>query len=470
MDHQPLPGEVSAGGPADAPLRPLDAAPAARRRPVGRAALAAAAGVGLVAAWPAAGAAAAALGALALVAGVASYRRPAVLGALVALLLPAGRHADVVGVEVSPLDAVVVGGAIGYLIAVSTGRLRLRLRAADWTFAVLLVCIAVSTLGPVDDTSRMRELVVWAGLAVVFHAVTRHLEERRDVGLLLGALAAAVLFEASFALYEYLDGWSERFSLRSGAIVYPLPEGTLTHANALAQFLVLGGFVVLALSLAERVLLRRLGLVTAAAASVALVVTFSRASWIAFAAGACVFLLDRRTRVPVLVGGAIATVAGTALALTNAGAIGARFSSLFSADTGNLSSFRLEIAERAVRIAADHPLTGSGHFEEIGVYAGRPDLATHPHNLFLGLAVFFGIPAALAFATLVVFAARAAWSAFRRGPDARRLTAVGLLAFLAALLVNGLFEYPFWNPTLTALVVLGLAAAVSLGRADATPA
>ena len=404
------------------------------------------------------------LGLLSVTALVVAFGRPYLLGPFVALLLPVGERVHVLDADVAPLEAVVGGGAVGYLAYVALRREPIRLRLADWTFLALLVFIALSTLGPVDDSDRVRELLFWGALGVVFYAVGAHVRTRRELTPLLVALAVATFFEATWALAEYLHGWSDRFSLLDGAIVYPLPQGTMGHSNALAQFLVLGALAVLALSLAERGTLRVIGFAAVGAGSLALLVTFSRASWIAMVVGLSVYLLDRRTRVPALATGALVVVGAGALALFGGGAIGARISSLFSGRLGDLNDFRLELARRAARIAADHPVTGSGHFEEIGIYAGRPDLATHPHNVFLGLAVFFGIPAAFAFAGLVALALRAAWKTFRLHTDARRLTAVGFLAVLAAFLVNGLLEYPFWNPSLTALVVLVLAIAMTLER------
>ena len=404
------------------------------------------------------------LGLLAAVALVTAAERPYLLGPFVALSLPAGDAAHVLGAQVAPLDAVVGGGAVGYIAYLAIRNERPRLRVADWTFVVLLAFIALSTLGPVDDSDRFRELLFWGALGVVFYAVGAHLASRRDLKLLLVALAVSTLVEASIALFEYVDRWADRFSLLNGAIVYPLPHGTLGHPNALAQFLVLGVLAVLALALGERGALRGFGFLAAGVGSLALVVTFSRASWIALAVGVSVYLIDRRTRIPVLAAGAVAAIGATALVVSDAGAIGARISSLFSAQTGNLSDFRLELVRRGARVAAEHPFTGSGHFEEIGVYAGRPDLATHPHNLFVGLVVFFGVPAALAFAALVVLAFRSAWRGFRMHAGPQRLTAIGFLAFLVAFVVNGLLEYPFWNASLTALIVLALAVAVTLDR------
>ena len=193
----------------------------------------------------------------------------------------------------------------------------------------------------------------------------------------------------------------------------------------------------------------------------ALVVTFSRASWIAFAVGASVYLLERRTRGPVLVAGAVAAIGAAAAALFDAGAIGARISSLFRGDAGGLYDFRLELGRRAARIVADHPLTGSGHFEEAGCLrrSSRPrNPSTQPVPRAGG---FFGIPAALAFAGLVFLGFRAAWRGYRLRVDGRRLTALGFVAALSALLVNGVLEYPLWNASLAALVVVVLAVAVT---------
>jgi putative inorganic carbon (hco3(-)) transporter len=423
-----------------------------------------AAAVGLVVLGALGGREAAGLALLAVVAVVTALLRPYLLGPLVVLLLPAGESVHVLGAQVSPLEAVIGGGAIGYVARVATRREELRMGPADYVFAALVAFIAVSTLGPVDDSDRLREVLFWGALGVVFHVVLTHLGTQLTRRLLFVGVAVAALFEASLALYQYADHWSERRFTTNGIFVYPVPTGTLEHRNALGQFLVLTALAVLALALAQRGALRRVGFVAAGVSVLALIVTFSRGSWIAFVIGVAVYLIDRRTRVSVLTIGAAAAVCGVALAFLDGGAIGARISSLFHFHSEGLYEFRLELVKRGARIAAEHPLTGSGHFQEAGTYAGSPDLATHPHNLFVGLAVFFGIPAALAFAGLVFLALRGAWRGYRVRTDALGLTALGFVAVLVAFLVNGLFEYPFWNTSLSALVVVVLAVALSLDR------
>jgi O-antigen ligase len=417
--------------------------------------------------WLAGGPATAGIGVLGLAAAAAVYARPYLLGPIVAVLLPAGDRINVLHAQIAPLEAVAAGGAFGYLLERTRTPGRIRLHPAHWGLAAFVVFVGLSTFGPVQDSLRAHDCFYWAALGVVFYAVTTKLETRRDTRLLLATLSVSLLVEVSLTLYEYIDGWSSRYSLLHGAIVYPLPKGTLHHPNAVGQFLVWAGFAIVALLLVETRSIRRAGLVVVGVALPALVVTFSRASWIAFAAGAAVFLLERRTR-PGIVRGAIAATLAALLALAIGGAIGSRITSLFAPESFGLSRFRVELWHKAARIAGDHPFTGLGDFHATGIYAGRFDIANHPHDLFLGIAVFFGIPAAAAFAVVVLDATRAAWTGFTHGTDEWRLRSLGCLALLVALFVNGVFEYPFWSPALTALVVLVLGVAAARPVAQET--
>ncbi len=398
---------------------------------------------------------------LAAAAGGLSYVSPILPGPLVALALPVDRGTELLGVHVWALHAVIGGAAVGYLAHLASTRQVARLRVEHWLYALLVGCLAVSILGPIDDSARIRALVAFGALGPVFHSVTTRVAERHARSALLAGLALAMVVEAVYTLYQYLDAFSERIDVRGGAVVYPSPLGTFPHQNLLGQFLVLGGLTVAALAFTERGRLRRAALAIAGLTALALVLTFSRASWIALACGAAIYAVDRTLRLRVAVVGVLAVVATVLLGVLGEGAIAARISTLWNGGAG-LSTFRLELAGSAARVVAEHPLTGTGVFREVGVYAGQPDIASHPHNLFLGLAVFFGIPAAIAFALLVARAFATAWRARTAGSVPSR-TAVGMLGALTAFLVNGLFEYPFWSLQLTALIVLVLGFALGLG-------
>ena len=418
--------------------------------------------------WLAGGPIAGGLALLAFAAAVSAFYRPDLFGPLVLLLLPAGTRIELLHSVVAPLEAAVGGGAIGYAARLLARPDERRFQPAHWIFALFVLFIGLSAFGPAGG-QQVHEFLFVGALGFLFHSVTMHLDHPRRRRVLLLALATPILIETSLTFYEYVDRWSQRFSRLGGAIVYPLPEGTLRHANALGMFLVFAGLALVALALAERGVLARWSMITVGASAVALLVTFSRASWIALAVGACVYVAERRTRMIVVAAGLVATLSGALLALVTGGAIGQRITSLFTVETNGLSDFRIVLAKKAAHIAASHPLTGTGHFEVAGTYAGRPDVATHPHNLFLGLAVFYGIPAAVAFGMLVLLAMRASLRGFRHFSGSRRLTALGFLAVLVAIVVNGIFEYPFWNVSLTVLVVVILAVATTLDCDRDTP-
>jgi len=405
---------------------------------------------------------------LAFAAAVTAFYRPDLFGPLVLLVLPAGTRIELLHSVVAPLETAVGGGALGYAARLLIRPEERRFQPAHWIFAAFVLFVGLSGFGPAGG-QQIHEFLFVGALGFLFHSVTTHLDHPRRRHVLLIALAIPIVIEISLTFYEYVDRWSQRFSRLGGAIVYPLPEGTLRHANALGMFLVFAGLAVVALALAEHGAFARWGMIVAGASGPALLVTFSRASWIALAAGACVYLAERRTRTVVLAIGLVGAVGGAFLALATRGAIGQRITSLFTVETNGLSDFRVVLARKAAHIAATHPLTGTGRFEVAGTYAGRPDIATHPHNMFLGLAVFFGIPAAIAFGLLVLVAMRASLRGFRHISGSHRPTALGFLAVLVAIVINGFFEYPFWNVSLTVLIVVLLGVAITLDRGRDTP-
>ncbi len=406
---------------------------------------------------------------VALVGGTAAFMSAGLGIVCVTLLLPATRHFEVLGVSVTPLDAAVGGAALGFLAAYLFGSARMAMRGVHWAWVAFLVAAAVSTLGPVDNADRVRELAFWGALAVVFYAVSvlRNEDDRRWILL---ALCAAAAFEASYALFEYFSRLSDRFVRLEGAIVYPLPEGTLVHANSLGAFLVVAAVSILALGLAERGWVRRLALASALLCAAGTAVTFSRGAWVSLALAGAVFVFDRSTRRVSLVALFCLIAVGGALLLAGGNELGARATSLYSAvstgDLDELYGIGLELARRGIEVVGAHPVTGVGEFEESGMYAGRIVEASHPHNLFVGLAVFYGIPAALAFVAVIGLVARSALARLRAARNRFRAPNVGGLAVVVAIVVNGLFEYPLWNASLTVLLVLALAVAARLPGAD----
>lgn len=401
---------------------------------------------------------------------LACYAAPGLAGSWLALLLPIGFWApEVAGVQAPALEVAAGGAAIGIALRLRTGlarRDRGRRDLADLLFAALLAGILVSGLGPASTAQWLHDLVLWASLGLVFHVVAGSLRERAPRRALIAAVFVSALVESIFAIVEYVAGASGRFSLLGGAIVYPQPQATLQHPNALGPFLVICLFLLAGAGLAERGRVRAALWTASGVVAVGAIVPFSRGAWVALAAGVLAWTAAQGRRARVLGVAAAMLALGAAVALLDPGPIGSRLASIGSGDFTTLYGFRLELAERAADLVARHPITGAGSFHETGVYAGRPTLATHPHDLLLGVAVFFGIPAALAFTGLLLAAGRSALETARSRLVALRAEAAGATAALVAFVVDGLFEYPFWNRSLTVLTVLVLAYASALGRAS----
>ena len=395
---------------------------------------------------------------------------PGLVAPYLALALPLGHwHPDVIGSQAPALEAASVGVALGCLPRLfSRGAKPIRLGAADAAFAVFFAGVVLSGAGPAPKGSWAHDVVFWGGLTIAFVTSSRALRSGPARLLFLGGVAVTGAVEAIITIVQYAQGASERFSRLGGAIVYPQPVGTLENPNAAAPFLVLCMLLLAGRALAEPRGRRAMVVAVAALIGVASFLPYSRGGWIALAVGLVAWSgLQRQARYLI---GTVAVLGGLLLtAIAFGGTFGSRITSLASHHFSDLYGFRWTLAQRAVHHIVDHPLTGTGVFHEIGTYAGRPSLATHPHDLLLGVAVFFGIPAALGFLAVLVFAFRGSIQASLQGAGAVRAEGVGAFAALAAFFVNGFLEYQFWNQALAVLVVLLFAYAVALGRSAAEP-
>jgi O-Antigen ligase len=391
---------------------------------------------------------------------------PAQLPAYLALLLPVGfAHTSVHGVQITLVHGAVIGAAVGYALRLARLRERPDLGAPDLAFAALVAGILLSGAGPVAKGVWLHDVAFWGSLAVSFHCCVRVLADAGARRRLYVALAGVALGEGIYAIVEYARASSSRFFRLGGAVVYPQPQGTLQHPNALGAFLVLALLILLGAAAAHRGRVRVAGLALVVVLLFATAAPFSRGAWVALAGGVLAFVLVQRAGRRYFVGGAaVLAIAVGSVALFDSGPLGKRITSPFETNANTLYGFRATLARKAADVIADHPLTGAGRFLERGIYAGQPTVATHPHDLLLGVAVFFGIPAAVAFTALLWLALRAAWRARSSAAGSLSTEAVGVVAALVALLVDGVFEYPFWNTTLTVETVLLLMLAAALAR------
>ena len=292
------------------------------------------------------------------------------------------------------------------------------------------------------------------GLGIIWHCSVMRFYAQRNAAvtiysayLLSGALAAA----AAIAMV------TARIPVTQYAIQHGRATGTFILPGELAGYLIVLSPVAYALGcVARQHSTRILAWTTLALALVALVLTYSRAGWMGFAA-AFAFLLAVRTRHGI--GGAAIVVLGGIVAVLL----------LFNAHHNPSEDYtRLSIWQASVQIADRFPLTGVGPFNFSRLYAlvRAPDgdqTAFHAHSLYLTFFVEFGIVGLAAVAwTLWRFAVELQQRVSNAGRTAAFLS-LSVAAGLVGVAVQGLIDtvsvviFGLWMP------MMGLALAAANG-------
>lgn len=211
-----------------------------------------------------------------------------------------------------------------------------------------------------------------------------------------------------------------------------------------------------------------------ATTTAALLATYTRGSWIGFAAGAFFVLRRQRTALLAFVLGAVLVIAlGPPEARD-------RLASNVRPDHPR-NAERVLIWKHGLALFAERPLTGTGLWippslmeREFTTPSGVFRVHSHMHDAPLQIAVTMGIPGLLAFAVYIFGFARLARRA--AGAQIRNLWEEGLVlaypGILAALLVNGLFEWNFGDSEVLGLFYLlsGVTLGVAVDRSGWYPA
>lgn len=193
------------------------------------------------------------------------------------------------------------------------------------------------------------------------------------------------------------------------------------------------------------------GLVSAALGSLALVMTYSRASWVAFAVAAVVFVfLWNRKLLPLFLGLALACVPLLPSHVFN------RILTIFNSGSDSSATSRIYLWEAAIDVLRRSPITGAGlggdaargAVWEFGSFHGSRGNFTHAHNMYLQLWLEHGL---LGMVTFVL----ASWNAIKRGakaaalpgcPPQARLIIIGVAAGMLGSMVGGMADYLFTYP------------------------
>ncbi|MHA6763523.1 O-antigen ligase family protein [Streptacidiphilus sp. PAMC 29251] len=433
----------------------------------------------------------------------ALLRRPSGLAALVVLLVcvPPGNQDVSAAVHVTPADVASLGlvALCGWRAAadVARGRVGLLPGRAALLFGGILVGVAAAAIASQDPSESLSGFIrITQVFVLVPIALMLSLRDRRDLGLVLGALLTAALFEGGFGVEQYLTGTGASYEGGNIRAVGTFGASDVMAMSAVCSY---GLLAALGLALEARAAGRRRAALLYGLAAGALVlplaVSFSRGSWIATGVAVTVALL--LTDVRLALRGALYTTAAAVLLVGGFGLGGASVTARLSSITtvagapDHSVSDRYDLWTTAGRIWRDHPVTGVGPKEfpqfrdahaplrlssgsdTAGAGAGfaREPLLS-PHNMYLLVLSEQGLVGLTAFAALflalLLGTGRLALRE-RHGPGRRAGLGAALIGLLTWQLVDFLYADIGGTTTVLVSVVLGLAACGAFAAEAAAP-
>jgi O-antigen ligase len=263
----------------------------------------------------------------------------------------------------------------------------------------------------------------------------------------------------AFGEYDLDPLWSGVSIVSDGSMRFLRAYGLTDHPNILGGCLAFGLLAVLGVYLhGEPARLQWIAAIMFASMSLALLLTFSRASWLSFITGTgLVVVLEARAGRRENLKSMIRLGIGTSMLLipfivSNRGYLGARLNAGDSfedvrAEAQSMDE-RLFLNQTANRIFARHPLTGVGlSASPVAMKMEFPEFPTYyqpPHFTLLAAAVETGIVGAMFYFLLMVLP----WMVFLRRRNLwTNPNVIGAAGLLLAVTVVGFFDYYTWFST-----------------------
>jgi O-antigen ligase len=310
--------------------------------------------------------------------------------------------------------------------------------SALWSLtSMILMCFVVAWA--FADSQALRQGVVGMAITVALSCIVGLLQYQFDLLTDITALGAAPE--------------EDRLKIAEGGIIRVY--GFLWHANIFAWFLVSYMPVIIAMPLLRapgfRPWERWLFPGVSALSLIALILTYARGGWIAFAVGSALLVVLTILAIPkterwrlILKLQAVIILTGC-LCLPFTGSIYTRLTE----DDAGAAYTRVPLMQVAMEMIRHNPLLGVGlnnYNSQMRRYDNTPELVSDEillpvHNVFLHIAAEAGAPALLCFLILTAVALREGWRAFRQSDDLfTRAVAAGLIAGFTAYLLTGFKE------------------------------
>jgi O-antigen ligase len=237
------------------------------------------------------------------------------------------------------------------------------------------------------------------------------------------------------------------------------PVAVYQTSNAVALFLVpiiaVAGSVLLH-STSNRQ--RRLAALFVAIAGIGVMLSFSRGGYVALLAVAIGLALSHKRRRWLLGGLAVLVVVAIRVPII-ASRLGHELS---TTDPRNTLAGRIHLWQATLSMMRGHLVFGtglSGYAHFMSPWPAGLVQVIYPHNLLLNFWVATGVLGVLAFTVLLIQAFRTAWRGWRTADAGWRSLELGVLLAMAAIVVHGLVDVPYFKNDLSFefWVLLGIA-------------
>lgn len=339
-----------------------------------------------------------------------------------------------------------------FMVKLLCGKRVLRVELTDAAVLLLGFLYVFGGVFTAGGKASLYSALTYAVLMTIYLMVANLIRSQDGVRRMTNLLTASCTVVAVYGLWQYFfDGIELAYVDMSlfadlGGRVY----STWENPNMLAEYLALLLPLLFARILQSERLLRGFGnLLCLAAASLCLVFTWSRGAWLGalIALFFMVLCLSHKAMSYVLLG---LLPAGAVLHLMPE-RMTRRFTSIgHMADSSVL--YRIHLWRGVENMLDDYWLTGVGVGEKAfcTVYSGYAlpgiESAMHSHSLYLHLLCGLGIVGLIVFLTMLLLWLRRALEYYRFGEWRNaRLTVIGGVAGVAALLIMGLFDDIFYN-------------------------
>jgi O-antigen ligase len=352
--------------------------------------------------------------------------------------------------HIGPLPTTVLEGAILVTIAVFAveayrGKYRLDWRSPFTIPAGLfLVAGAISVVISPEQVKGLGLYRAYLVEPIAFYFVIGHVvSDSRRAWLILAGLASGATVAAlanAIVILNAIRHHTLNLALPPPVVIYNTP-------NAVPLYVVPLIGIAASLVLYERD--RRVRIVSAVFLAIGLASTFlslSRGGYFALAVMALILAIVNRYRwylLPAVV------VAGAAM--SRIPAIASRLAHEFNlSDPNNTFVSRLDLWQATLRMLRDHPILGTGMFgfaRSIQPYRGGvyEENLIYPHNIVLNMWTETGLLGVVSFGWLLVQTFRVSWRGWTSGPLPWRAIQLGIVLAMAAIIVHGLVDVPYFK-------------------------